>query len=236
MSDKLWAIGDIHGMYDQFQALMDKLLLDGEADLKSGDKIIFLGDYVDRGPDSAGVLAGVRGLTELYPDNVVALYGNHEDLMYNAVKNPMLFMNVWKQNGGNTTHKSFKGVKPPQAVLNWLYQLPLYHYEPGFFFSHAPVGKWAKHNASHGEPPFSKTNLIWDYPFEGYEEFRHRDETGDAVGVCGHNHDMGEGNVRFYDHYIYCDSGAGCFDGAPLSAVEVRTRKVIQVFPEKGKA
>jgi hypothetical protein len=80
-------------------------------------------------------------------------------------------------------------------------------------------------------PDFSPDELTWTY---------HDDEWGVArdfgngiVGVCGHIHRLRKGIMapRFYDHYIYADSGCGCSPNAPLVAVEVNTREVIYAWP-----
>ena len=76
-----YAIGDIHGRFD----LLTTLLAQIEHHCAGrGRKIVFLGDYIDRGPDSAGVVATVRKLQAREPDAIVCLKGNHEDLMLKA--------------------------------------------------------------------------------------------------------------------------------------------------------
>ena len=71
-----YAIGDIHGRLD----LLTTLLAQIEQHRAGRDRtIVFLGDYIDRGPDSAGVVATVRKLQAREPDAVVCLKGNHED-------------------------------------------------------------------------------------------------------------------------------------------------------------
>ncbi|WP_411815811.1 metallophosphoesterase family protein [Gordonia sp. SND2] len=68
-----YAVPDLHGQLD---ALRDAL---AQIDLSNpSSRLVFLGDYIDRGPDSAGVLTEVRRLHDAYPGQVVALLGNHE--------------------------------------------------------------------------------------------------------------------------------------------------------------
>ena len=76
-----YAIGDIHGCHDLLLAL-----LQGVEDHAASQpyRLVFLGDYIDRGPDSAGVLAMVRQRQEASPDAVVCLMGNHEALLLQA--------------------------------------------------------------------------------------------------------------------------------------------------------
>jgi serine/threonine protein phosphatase 1 len=74
MAGRTFALGDIHGDLEALQRVMTRL-----PDLTSDDTVVFLGDYLDRGPDSAGVVAWVRGLPTSSPAKIVALRGNHED-------------------------------------------------------------------------------------------------------------------------------------------------------------
>ncbi len=71
---RTFAIGDIHGDLAHLERLLTRL-----PSLTAEDTLVFLGDYIDRGPDSAGVVARVRTLQADGPMKVVALRGNHED-------------------------------------------------------------------------------------------------------------------------------------------------------------
>jgi serine/threonine protein phosphatase 1 len=100
------AIGDIHGMYD----MLDKLL--SEIDAFAAQKpelghsqLIFLGDYVDRGPDSRKV---VKRLRVLEGPSVICLRGNHEQMMIDCHKKPEDWQN-FLINGGDQTIRSYKG-------------------------------------------------------------------------------------------------------------------------------
>lgn len=220
--NRIYAIGDIHGRFDLLSDLMNKLEDDQKLDLTK-DKLVFLGDMIDRGPESSNVLRLIWDLQKEHPKNVIVLLGNHEDMMLWAFKGRPHAKDAWYINGGNETVKSFQGWGNVTAgLLAWLDGLPLSHEEPGFFFSHAPVGLWE-------EKPFRRDALLWDSP-SGSHAKQHKDMIGkDLVGVCGHRHDGLNEEPRFYDHYIYVDTGCGCSFESPLSAVEVISRKVIQV-------
>ncbi len=71
---KVWVIGDVHGHLEVLNRLLDKL------ELKSEDKVVFVGDLIDRGPDSAGVLQKVRNDKRMF-----CCMGNHERMMIGAV-------------------------------------------------------------------------------------------------------------------------------------------------------
>jgi serine/threonine protein phosphatase 1 len=136
-----FAIGDVHGCLDLLQALL--LRIEAYADGRAY-KLVFLGDYIDRGPDSAGVIQTVRDLQAKAPGEVIALKGNHEALMLDAVAHPDQedLVDLWLFNGGDAALQSFgisdvSGV--PDDVIAWARQLPV-SYEDGLrYFVHAGV-------------------------------------------------------------------------------------------------
>jgi serine/threonine protein phosphatase 1 len=80
MDDKrFFVVGDIHGCLDMFRGLMDKIDWDP---VKDG--LILLGDYIDRGNDSKGVVDYIIGLKKISP-NIQCLMGNHEELFLNYI-------------------------------------------------------------------------------------------------------------------------------------------------------
>lgn len=74
MTQRTFAIGDIHGDLAHLLTLMDRL-----PELTADDTLVFVGDYIDRGPDSAGVVRYLMELPDKTPAKVVCLRGNHED-------------------------------------------------------------------------------------------------------------------------------------------------------------
>jgi serine/threonine protein phosphatase 1 len=120
---RTYAVGDIHGRRD----LLDALLADIAGDAGSHPRrIVFLGDYIDRGPDSAGVIRTVRALEAEEPDRIVALKGNHEDLLARA-RSSEEWRETWLFNGGDAALGSF-GVgrveDVPPDVLDWVAARP----------------------------------------------------------------------------------------------------------------
>src|SRR3954449_801350 len=94
-----YAIGDIHGRLDLLSALLAQI----EQHRAGRDRtIVFLGDYIDRGPDSVGVVATVRSLQAREPHAIVCLKGNHEDLMLRAYRDERE-VDLWIMNGGYET-------------------------------------------------------------------------------------------------------------------------------------
>jgi hypothetical protein len=231
---RLYAIPDIHGRLDLLKKLWGVLQSQHDLDL-STDKVIFLGDMVDRGPDSYGVISFIKELTLLHPQNVIALAGNHEwiNIMYFARR---MEDDIWlfENNGGPATLLSYQMVgysAMTQDHLEWLSHLPFMHEEPGFFFSHAPAPRDSYRNIVNRGLELTPDELTWTYHAD--EKGVARDHGNGVVGVCGHVHALRKGILapRLYDHYYYLDSGCGCSPKAPLVAVEVKSKEVIYAWP-----
>jgi Calcineurin-like phosphoesterase len=75
------AIGDIHGHRRALDDLLERL----GPDVSAGDTVVFLGDYIDRGPDTKGCVDAILAFRESVDTEVVALCGNHEDWMLNSL-------------------------------------------------------------------------------------------------------------------------------------------------------
>jgi serine/threonine protein phosphatase 1 len=131
-----YAIGDIHGCIDHLRQLLADIEEHRADRLR---KLVFLGDYIDRGPGSAGVIACLRALQASEPDQVFCLMGNHEDLMLNAYQMPGKRLN-WLMNGGNKALLSF-GIDGPEDlptdVVRWVEGLPTVHEDELRYFVHA---------------------------------------------------------------------------------------------------
>lgn len=123
-----YAVGDIHGRLDLVRAAIDAI---AEHAGTQPFRVVFLGDYVDRGPDSRGVIEYLIALERTWP--VLCLKGNHEDLMVKAITRPdrgNLYR--WLANGGLPTLESY-GANPkenlgphiPPDHVRWLSGLPL---------------------------------------------------------------------------------------------------------------
>lgn len=108
----VWAVGDIHGCLDLLKPLVEAILADAASIDAKRKVVIFLGDYIDRGPDSRGVL---RYLMNLPKDAGVEwrfLKGNHEEAMLKFLDDPSFGPN-WCEYGGDAALASY-GLKPPE--------------------------------------------------------------------------------------------------------------------------
>lgn len=141
----LYVIGDIHGRMDLWENLTGRIAADqaDHADM-AGALQVYLGDYIDRGPDSAAVLTHIFAQAQADPDHVYCLKGNHEDMMCAFLGDPVEKGARWLRHGGLQTLASFgvRGVTDrsagldlipardqlrsllPDGLEDWLHQLP----------------------------------------------------------------------------------------------------------------
>jgi serine/threonine protein phosphatase 1 len=129
-----YVIPDIHGRVD---LLCDGLAqIAGHAGGQTGT-IVALGDYVNKGPDSKGVIDRLRAGP---PDGWLfhALKGNHDAMMVEALRNPFR-MASWIERGGDATMRSYGGdpLNVPQADIEWLDKRPLFHADRWRVYVHA---------------------------------------------------------------------------------------------------
>ncbi|GJD98071.1 metallophosphoesterase family protein [Methylobacterium iners] len=132
----VYAIGDIHGCYEQLLELLR--LIEKHRDGRSY-RLVFLGDYIDRGPNSAAVIAHLRKLQSIDQQNVVCLAGNHEDMLLQAHQDRAYFWR-WIENGGGKVLESYgirKVSQIPAGDIDWLSQLPTIYEDEHRYFVHA---------------------------------------------------------------------------------------------------
>lgn len=136
-----WVVPDIHGCVNTLKSLVESRL-----NLTKTDAIYFLGDYIDRGPDSKGVIDYIMGLqNDGY--EVHYLRGNHEDYCiksWNADQKRFLFRSSiekdWRKNGAKQTLESF-GVKRPRDIdkkyIDWMKNAEYYIELEDYILVHA---------------------------------------------------------------------------------------------------
>lgn len=167
------AIGDIHGCARSLDALLDCL------DLAPDDHLVFIGDYIDRGPDSNGVIARLLKLAET--QRCTFLRGNHETFMldYFDYKESEL----WRLNGGLITMQSYLAengrIEIPDTHVQFVRDTEIYFDTPDFFFVHAglkPHLSIAENLERFGEDVFLWERSHFDAPELAWEK----------PVVCGH--------------------------------------------------
>jgi serine/threonine protein phosphatase 1 len=152
LGPRVYAIGDVHGHLAILDQLLDLIGKDLRANPPSSrPQLVFLGDYVDRGPDSRGVLDRLLQLRTRPEFDVVALRGNHEDALLRFLDDPG-YAASWIENWGEATLRAY-GVDPwggadvrsrflnafPPAHRAFLESLPLTHEVGDYLFVHAGV-------------------------------------------------------------------------------------------------
>lgn len=131
------AIGDIHGMYHMLDRLLVEINAFSIRERGIGRaKLVFLGDYVDRGPESRRVVRRVRALQG---DFAVCLRGNHEELMARSGDGPIAWRN-FLMNGGDRTLASYEGHEREfENDRRWMAALPTSYEDELRLFVHAGI-------------------------------------------------------------------------------------------------
>ncbi len=174
---RVYAIGDVHGCLDRLEAMHGLIAEDLAARPTTGAVLVHLGDYVDRGPDSAGVVARLAAGNPLPDVPTVNLMGNHEHMMLAALATGETEMTeLWLANGGADSLQSWKvprSAQPkewpsylPMPHLMFLRDLALRHEVGGYLFVHAgirpgiPLDRQSRHDLMWIREPFLSWNDV----------------------------------------------------------------------------
>ncbi|MEI6409623.1 MAG: metallophosphoesterase family protein [Bacteroidota bacterium] len=165
------ALSDLHGCNQTFLAMLDRLAF------SKADTLYLLGDYVDRGPDSKGVIDTIWRLqTEGY--TVECLMGNHEELTIKDYEHEA--SNGWTGLGDPTLLRSFKAMilsEIPVKYIDWMRNLAKYKEIPGYVLVHAGLNFDVK------DPLSNEKDLLWIRNW--YEKINYA-WLGDRIIVHGH--------------------------------------------------
>ncbi len=125
--ERLYAVGDVHGCLELLDGLLARIAADHAARGQAEGRLVFLGDLVDRGPDSAGVIARVRELQADDRWRVDALMGNHEESFLRALDGQPGALRFFLKIGGRETLFSY-GLSPDdypalpyEGVREWMH-------------------------------------------------------------------------------------------------------------------
>jgi serine/threonine protein phosphatase 1 len=132
---RIFAVGDIHGCVDKLEALLDSIDIDFNDDL-----LLFVGDYIDRGPDSFAVVDRLVRLKKQYPERIITLRGNHEDMFLDFLSGDDEFS--FLANGGTATLESYErhmadARSMPADHSAFFQSLAMYHETEDYIFVHA---------------------------------------------------------------------------------------------------
>jgi serine/threonine protein phosphatase 1 len=210
MSGRLIAIGDIHGCKAALEAIWQAI------QPEPNDTVVTLGDYVDRGPDTKGVIDCLINYASQC--KLVTLQGNHEEMMLNVVKHKQPPYR-WLQYGGVDTLDSYGFVGDlkviPQSHLDFLDSMVDYYESDGHIFVHAnydpalPMDQQSIHH------------LRW----LKLTEVTPRPHNSGKRMILGHTHDR-DGQILDLGHLVCIDTY--CYGGGWLTAMDVKTGQVWQ--------
>lgn len=195
-----YAIGDIHGGLQTFLTLIQRIRP------RHDDRIYLLGDYIDRGPDSRGVLEAIISMQEAGCD-VRPLLGNHDDMLLRSVTGEHnLFSRHWQEGWGSHTLKSF-GVRFPGEIpdryVQFLESLPLCCREQSYLLVHAGLDMTRDDPLTETEP----VQMLWG-------DSSYLNTQSDLEGltlITGHK-------IRSLDDIIYsCTSSHICLDNGAFT-------------------
>ncbi|MBV9512291.1 MAG: serine/threonine protein phosphatase [Caulobacteraceae bacterium] len=227
----IYAVGDVHGRYDLLKQLLFHIRADWrtQSDSRPAAKppvLVFCGDYIDRGPQSAEVVEAIQRLTTHLDWKVQPLRGNHEQALLDFIADPKEGW-AWLEYGGRETLTSY-GVayeeKPrrtrqfyvqlrdeflrrlPASHLRFLEGLPLHHVAGDYLFVHAGVRP--------GVPFEEQTpeDLLWIR-----DEFRGQPFSFDRIVI--HGHTWTGPHPEIYQHRIGLDTGA--YETGVLTAARI---------------
>ncbi|MEQ1568945.1 MAG: metallophosphoesterase family protein [Myxococcota bacterium] len=188
MAGRTFAIGDIHGDLEQLHVLLHRI-----GPLDSRDKLVFLGDYVDRGPDSKAVIDFLRLELPKTGVKVVALRGNHEDAWLRVVRDGWDGFVLPPGNGCLAALRSYVGGEPPEPheqpqseteweqllsgsfypddVVQWMDELPYFYEDEDAIFVHAGLPR-VQGKFLHPSLVDNPAILLWTRTMDFFREYR----------------------------------------------------------------
>lgn len=207
-SGRLIAIGDIHGHNLALQALLSQIS-PGKDDI-----IVMLGDYINRGPDSCGVIETLLKLQEQC--QLIPILGNHEEMMLDS-RNDCHAEQRWRFQGGEATLQSYgdnAGVSQiPENHWEFISQCRPYYETEHFIFTHA---NYCWYSALDQQP---SSLLRWI----SIEESEPRLHVSGKTVILGHT----PGAIRDYEFCRCIDTGCGF--GGMLTGMDVDSKHIWQV-------
>ncbi len=210
------AISDIHGCLKSFRTL-----LEDKVKLTLADELYLIGDFVDRGKDSKGVIDYILNLQNK-GFSIFCMKGNHEDMMLDA-KDFQGNRSMWLRHGGRETLQSY------DCGLLDLYEHPhikfyenLHYYieTEQYIFVHAGL------NFRISNPFEDKYSMLW---IRNWHHRIERFKVNNKIIIHGHT-PIKRSKIEFYldklDEFGYLDIDAGCVFGRQLCAVDLTNRQL----------
>lgn len=229
-----YVIGDVHGCRQELEDLLHRV---GPG---AGDTLLFVGDYIDGGPDSVGVLSLVQELDKQTGSDVVALRGEHEQVLLLALptenvsyypylykRSPVNWWGIWENMGGRPTAAAMVATWDEDELedyVSWISEMPLYWSERvedlNVFVSHAGINPLASDLVNQ-----STYDLLWSTNWESdyvVRKRRGRKAPWDRI-IYGHTPRMYSAGHR-KDDLVPVDGG--CVQGGHLVAYCIETEEM----------
>ena len=219
----IYAIGDIHGCLKQLISLQEKIFSHSSFK-KDNDLLLYLGDYIDRGPNSIDV---INHVLKLQKEGIKSIFlmGNHEQFMIDFLFNKINNLSNWLMNGADKTFKSYdievvefikdgfedQNIDKLRKVLleklgqdhiNFFSNLKLTFSADKYLFVHAGIDPKKKFQDQ------TKKDYLWSRS----DDFFHKDFKAEKIIVHGHTP---EKNVVNFPNRINIDTG--CYFSGKLS-------------------
>lgn len=223
-----YVIGDVHGRRDLLELILELIDAHIGGTGSNDPQLVFVGDYVDRGPESADVLRRLQALDTDFPNNLTCLMGNHERMLLDFLQDPATRGPRWIRAGGGQTLWSFAvrsehldATSPArdwkaaadalqeacgEALLDWIADLPLSWSSGNLWVTHAGA------DPSRAMPDQSTRVLLWGHP-----EFDSAPR-GDNAWIA-HGHTVVDYPV-FAEGRIATDTGAWFSDQLTACAIK----------------
>jgi serine/threonine protein phosphatase 1 len=244
MTARTIAVGDIHGDRTQLERLLARLPA-----LEAGDTLLFIGDYIDRGPDSRGVVEVLRGLAARTPARLVFLKGNHEDSWLRVIDKGFPEFVLPPGNGcwacarsflgmpleapptPDGMRKMFEGSFFPPEVVEWMRALADFWEDEHAIYVHAGLPE-KDGRFLHPSEVEDKQVLFWQRSAKFFRGYR-----GKRV-ICGHTATEDLPDISLYtpgdpsdlwytQHVIAIDTKCGK-EGGFLTAIELPSLRVYE--------
>lgn len=208
MTPRTIAIGDIHGCSAALRALIAAIAPTTQ------DTLVTLGDYVDRGPDSRGVIDDLLALETQF--RVVPLLGNHEIMMLEALQNSSALV-PWLEVGGDATVNSYGGrlQNVPKEHIGFMLRCQTFYETETHFFVHA---NYAANLPLAEQPP---ALLFWEH----LHYYRPQPHHSGKTAIVGHTaqHDA---EILDLGHVVCIDTC--CHGGGWLTALDPASGQIWQ--------
>ncbi len=227
MSSHTYVITDIHGCFDLLELALAEINKRGPY-----RRLIFLGDYIDRGAQSMQVVERLIALDQ--DDNVICLLGNHERMFVEYVNSETALQDVFLSNGGSQTLESYTDLAGDldQFTMtrhaDWMSSLPLWYEDDQRVYVHAGIRPG---EAVEDQP---ESILIWSRRHDFFAATRRLMGVYVVHGHTPLHDDKDYGDIEITDARTNLDTGAYKTGKLTVGVFDDRQERPIEVFSVYG--